>query len=71
MISVALVPLAYDVYVLSALSVLYGVAFATVTSSTTALVADVAKDGQFGASVGVLRTIMDIGQTSDRSSLGC
>ena len=62
-ISVALVPLADDVYALSALSVLYGVAFATVTSSTTALVTDVTKDGQFGASVGVLRTIMDIGQT--------
>lgn len=62
-ISVALVPLADTVYALSALSVLYGVAFATVTSSTTALVADVAKHGQFGASVGVLRTIMDIGQT--------
>ena len=62
-ISVALVPLSDNVYALSALSVLYGVAFATVTSSTTALVADVTKDGQFGASVGVLRTIMDIGQT--------
>jgi MFS family permease len=62
-ISVALFPMADDVYLLSSLSVLYGVAFATVTSSTTALVADVTKDGQFGASVGVLRTIMDIGQT--------
>ena len=62
-ISIAFVPTAADVYVLSALSALYGAAFATVTSSTTALVADVAKDGQFGASVGVLRTIMDIGQT--------
>lgn len=62
-ISVALVPMADEVYALSALSMLYGAAFATVTSSTTALVADVAKEGQFGASVGVLRTIMDIGQT--------
>jgi MFS family permease len=62
-VSVALVPLTDNVYALSALSVLYGAAFATVTSSTTALVADVAKSGQFGASVGVLRTIMDVGQT--------
>jgi MFS family permease len=62
-VSVALVPLTDDVYALSALSVLYGAAFATVTSSTTALVADATKNGQFGASVGVLRTIMDVGQT--------
>jgi MFS family permease len=62
-ISVALMPVADSVFALSGLSVLYGAAFATVTSSTTALVADVTKNGQFGASVGVLRTIMDIGQT--------
>jgi MFS family permease len=61
--SVALVPFTQDVYALTILSVLYGAAFATVTSSTTALVADVTKEGQFGASVGVLRTIMDVGQT--------
>lgn len=61
--SVALLPLTDNVVALSCLSVLYGIAFATVTSSTTALVADVTKAGQFGASVGVLRTIMDIGQT--------
>jgi MFS family permease len=62
-ISVALVPLTDNVFALSTLSVLYGAAFATVTSSTTALVADATKNGQFGASVGVLRTIMDVGQT--------
>ena len=62
-ISVALIPLTADVFALSLLSILYGVAFATVTSSTTALVADVTRNGQFGASVGVLRTVMDIGQT--------
>jgi MFS family permease len=62
-VSVALVPLTREVALLSILSVLYGAAFATVTSSTTALVADATKDGRFGASVGVLRTIMDVGQT--------
>lgn len=62
-VSIVLVPLSGDVVELSILSVLYGAAFATVTSSTTALVADVTKGGQFGASVGVLRTIMDVGQT--------
>lgn len=63
MASVALLPFTDSVVALSVLSVLYGIAFATVTSSTTALVADVTKSGQFGASVGVLRTIMDVGQT--------
>ena len=62
-VSVALVPLTESMPALSMLSVLYGAAFATVTSATTALVADVTRNGQFGASVGVLRTIMDIGQT--------
>ena len=45
------------------LSVLFGIAFATVTSSTSALVADLSKEGGYGASVGVLRTVMDVGQT--------
>jgi MFS family permease len=62
-ISVALMPVADNIYGLCTLSVLYGAAFATVTSSTTAMVTDVTQNGQFGASVGVLRTIMDIGQT--------
>lgn len=62
-VSVASLPLARDVVSLAALSFSFGIGFATVTSSTSALVADFAKQGQFGASVGVLRTIMDIGQT--------
>lgn len=62
-VSVAAFPFAHDVVALSVLSVLFGIGFATVTSSTSALVGDLAKAGQFGASIGVLRTIMDIGQT--------
>ena len=62
-LGVGLLPLGKDVFVLSLLSLLFGIGFATVTSSTSALVADLAKGGQFGASIGVLRTIMDIGQT--------
>ena len=63
LISVGLLPLGKDVFVLSLLSLLYGIGFATVTSSTSALVADLTKHGQYGSSIGVLRTIMDIGQT--------
>jgi MFS family permease len=62
-VSVALLPLGHDVVTLSLLSLLFGVGFATVTSSTSALVADATQHGQFGASIGVLRTIMDVGQT--------
>ena len=48
--------------VLALLSLIYGIGFATVTSSTTALVADLTRDGAYGASLGVLATVMDIGQ---------
>jgi MFS family permease len=62
-VSVAALPLARGWMTLSLLSLLYGVGIATVTSSTSAMVADFAKEGELGASVGVLRTIMDVGQT--------
>jgi len=62
-LSVGALPLASDFYALAALSLIFGVGFAAVTSSTGALVADLAKAGQLGASMGVLRTIMDIGHT--------
>ena len=63
MFAVGLLPLGRDIVALSMLSVLFGIAFATVTSSTSALVADLSKEGGYGASVGVLRTVMDVGQT--------
>jgi MFS family permease len=62
-LSMASLPLAREVVSLTVVSLLFGIGFATVTSSTSALVADFVKAGQFGASIGVLRTIMDIGQT--------
>jgi MFS family permease len=48
---------------LSVLSLVFGLGFATVTSSTSALVADLTRDGSYGSSMGVLRTIMDVGQS--------
>ena len=62
-IAVGALPFGTDAVVLGVLSVLFGIAFATVTSSTSALVADLSKEGGYGASVGVLRTVMDVGQT--------
>lgn len=61
--SVALLILAQDFISLTLLSLVFGIGFATVTSSTAALVADFTQDGRFGASMGVLRTVMDVGQS--------
>jgi MFS family permease len=61
--SVALLPFAPSFVGLSVLSLAFGLGFATVTSSTTALVADLTQNGRYGSSMGVLRTVMDVGQS--------
>jgi MFS family permease len=61
--SVGSLPFASGIVSLCLLSVLFGIAFATVTSSTSALVADLSQEGGYGAAIGVLRTVMDVGQT--------
>jgi MFS family permease len=61
--SVALLPFAPNFIGLSGLSLAFGIGFATVTSSTSALVADLTRDGRYGSSMGVLRTVMDVGQS--------
>ena len=68
--SVALLPFASSFIGLAALSLVFGLGFATVTSSTTALVADLTRDGRFGSSMGVLRTVMDVGQSIGPVSTG-
>jgi len=52
-----------SIYVLVPLIIIYGLGFALITSSTSALAADVAKVGAMGASLGILSTLMDVGQT--------
>jgi MFS transporter, DHA1 family, multidrug resistance protein len=61
--SIVLLPYAPTFIGLSLLSLVFGLGFATVTSSTAALVADLTRDGRFGSSMGVLRTVMDVGQS--------
>ncbi|MFO7543267.1 MAG: MFS transporter [Thiobacillus sp.] len=61
--SVALLPFAPSFIGLSVLSLLFGIGFATVTSSTAALVADLTQNGRYGSSMGVLRMVMDVGQS--------
>jgi MFS family permease len=48
---------------LTAVSVIYGLGFSLVTSSTVALVSDLTSKKLYGASMGFLSTIMDVGQT--------
>jgi MFS family permease len=62
-ISIVLLPCLPNFIGLSALSLVFGLGFATVTSSTAALVADLTRDGRYGSSMGVLRTVMDVGQS--------
>lgn len=61
--SVALLPVSSSFIGLSGLSLAFGIGVATVTSSTTALVADLTRDGRYGSSMGVMRTVMDVGQS--------
>lgn len=62
-ILVAAIPFTTQFPLLLALAVGYGVAFATVLSSTSPLVCDLVPAGLVGASMGFLSTMMDIGQT--------
>lgn len=52
------------------LIIIYGLGFALITASTSALAADVAHKGQLGASLGVLSTLMDVGQTCGPPVIG-
>ncbi len=52
-----------SIFAIVPLILLYGLGFALITASTSALAADVARKGQLGASLGVLSTLMDVGQT--------
>lgn len=61
--SILLLPHAPSFIGLGALSLAFGIGFAAVTSSTAALVADLTKHGSYGSSMGVLRTVMDVGQS--------
>jgi len=57
-------------YAIVPLILIYGLGFALITASTSALAADVARVGQLGASLGVLSTLMDVGQTFGPPAIG-
>ena len=64
MLAVAALPFTARFPALLAINAAFGAGFAATTAATGALVADRARSGGFGASMGVLRTIMDIGQAT-------
>ncbi len=69
-LSVALMPLTQDPVLLATLSLGFGLGFAAVTSSTTALVSDLSRQGTLGSAIGVLSTVMDIGQSAGPAVTG-
>lgn len=46
------------------IGMLYGLGLSVVTSATSAYVSELAKAGQYGSALGVLSTIMDVGQSA-------
>jgi len=63
-VTMALMPWARNYFLLMALTATFGLALATVTSSTSALVSDLAHQKAYGAALGTLSSIMDIGHAS-------
>ena len=57
------IPLTVHFPLLLAFSIMYGLGFSLVTSSTPALVSELTQKESYGAAMGFLATIMDIGQT--------
>ncbi|OAA90311.1 Multidrug resistance protein MdtG [Clostridium ljungdahlii] len=62
-ISFFLLALLKSTFAIIPLIFIYGLGFALITASTSALAADVAHEGQLGASLGIMSTLMDVGQT--------
>ncbi len=63
-LAVSILPFTTRFWALLLINAAFGAGFAATTAATGALVADRARSGGFGASMGVLRSIMDIGQAT-------
>jgi MFS family permease len=57
------IPFTTEFSLLLSISILYGIGFSTVTSSTPALISELVDKALVGTGMGFLATIMDIGQT--------
>jgi len=63
-VSMALFVLTGSFPLLVAIGMLYGLGLSVVTSATSAYVSELAKASQYGSALGVLSTIMDVGQSA-------
>jgi MFS family permease len=63
-IALSMIPFFKTFWALIPIAILFGISFATVTCSTAAFVSDLAKAGSYGSALGVMSTIMDVGQAS-------
>ena len=61
-LAVAALPFTTQLLPLLIINAVFGTGFAATTAATGALVGDRARTGGFGASIGVLRSVMDVGQ---------
>jgi len=68
--SLAFMFLATSFWSLALVLMVFGVAMAMVTASTSPLIADLCKQKSYGSAMGVLDTIMDVGQTLGPITLG-
>lgn len=68
--SMVLIPFTGNFIILCILSMVFGIGVAVTTSSTSALVADVAKKEHGGSAIGVLSSIMDIGHSTGPLACG-
>jgi len=63
-VAFAMIPYFRNFWTLIPAAILFGISLATVTASTAAYVSDLAKAGSYGSALGVMSTIMDVGQSS-------
>jgi len=63
-VSITLITWSNNYLIMAILIGLFGLGLATVTVSSAALVADLAKDSSYGGALGILSTVMDIGHST-------
>ena len=63
-VGLILVPFAHGFWTLLPISLAFGLSMSTVTASTAALVSDLTRAGSYGAALGTMSTIMDVGHAS-------
>lgn len=60
----------HNVYVIGLLNIGFGIGFTLITSSTRPMATDIVRNEQMGASLGMLSTLMDIGQMAGPPVVG-